>query len=67
MIITEGKTDIIYIKAALKKLYKYYPELITLNEDGKYQYKISFLKKSKRLDYFLNIKKDVVDTLKNIY
>lgn len=67
LIITEGKTDIIYIKAALKKLYKYYPELITLNEDGKYQYKISFLKKSKRLDYFLNIKKDGADTLKNIY
>lgn len=67
LIITEGKTDVIYIKAALKNLYKEYPELVTRNEKGEYQYKFSFLKKSKRLDYFLNIKKDGADTLKNIY
>ncbi|WP_181876391.1 hypothetical protein [Staphylococcus aureus] len=28
LILTEGKTDILYIKAALKKYYKAYPELI---------------------------------------
>lgn len=29
LIVTEGKTDVIYLKAALKKMYRDYPELVT--------------------------------------
>lgn len=66
LIITEGKTDIIYLKAALKKMWKEYPEFIAKNEKGQFEYKISFLKRSKRIEYFLNIKTDGADTLNNI-
>lgn len=67
LIITEGKTDIRYLKAALKKLYLEYPNLITKNKRGNFSFKISFLKKTKRLTYFLNICSDGADTMKNIY
>ena len=66
LIITEGKTDIIYLKVALKKMWKEYPEFIAKNEKGQFEYKISFLKRSKRIEYFLNIKTDGADTLNNI-
>lgn len=46
MIITEGKTDILYLKSAMRKYYKDYPELIE-NKDGKYEYKVMFLKRRK--------------------
>ena len=48
LVVTEGKTDIIYIKCALKKLYKDYPYLIEKKSDGKFEFKVSFLKRSKR-------------------
>lgn len=67
LIVTEGKTDVVYIKAALKKMWMGYPELISKDSHGKVDYKISFLKRSKRLSYFLNIKKDGADTMNNIY
>lgn len=51
----------------MKKLYKNYPKLVNKNESGQFEYKISFLKRTKRLEYFLNIKKDGADTMKNIY
>ena len=66
LIITEGKTDIIYIKAALKKMWKDYPELINKDGQGQFEYKVAFLKRSKRIEYFLNIKEDGADTLNNI-
>lgn len=66
LIITEGKTDILYLKAALKKSYSKYPQLITKNGD-KFEYNISFLPRTKRLEYFLNIQQDGADTMKNIY
>lgn len=66
LIVTEGKTDINYIKAALKKLYKSYPELIEKRNE-QYFYKISFLNKTNRLKYFLAIFQDGADTMKNIY
>ena len=31
LIVTEGKTDVIYLKAALKKMWKDYPELVSKN------------------------------------
>lgn len=66
IIITEGKTDINYFKAALKNLYKDYPTLIEKKGD-QYFYKISFLKRSKRLKYFFNLPLDGADAMKNLY
>ena len=64
--ITEGKTDVIYLKAALKNMWKDYPDFITKKDNGQFEYKIAFLKRSKRIEYFLNIKLDGADTLNNI-
>ena len=49
LIVTEGKTDVIYLKAALKKMYRDYPELVTRDDKGGFHYNLSFLKKSMRL------------------
>lgn len=65
LIVTEGKTDIRYIKAALKACYQSYPRLIT-KKDGKFNFHISFLKKTKRLRFFLAIHLDGADTMNNI-
>ncbi len=67
LIITEGKTDISYIKSALKKMYKYYPNLISKNSNGSFKFKVSFLRRTKRLKHFLNITEDGADMMKNIY
>ena len=66
IIINEGKTDPIYIKAALKSLYEYYPKLVE-KKDGEFHYKVSFLKRTKRMRYFFNIQSEGADTLLNIY
>lgn len=66
LVITEGKTDVLYIKAALKKYHKDYPMLIEKKGDI-FQYKISFLNRKKRERYFLGISMDGADTIKNIY
>ena len=66
LIVTEGKTDISYLKAALKKYYKEYPQLITKKGDT-FVFNISFLRRTKRLEYFLGIQQDGADTMKNIY
>lgn len=67
IIVTEGKTDIAYLKAALKNLYNEYPNLITKNSDGSFEFKVSFLNKTKRLAYFLGIFQDGGSALNNIY
>jgi len=67
VIVTEGKTDIAYLKAALKNLYHDYPNLITKNSDGSFEFKVSFLNKTKRLAYFLGIFQDGGSALNNIY
>ncbi|MBJ8205520.1 RNA-directed DNA polymerase [Bacillus cereus] len=67
LIVTEGKTDVIYLKSALKSLYKEYPNLITKHTDGRFEFKVSFLKKTKRLGYFLGIYQDGGSALNNIY
>lgn len=66
LIVVEGKTDIVYIKAALKKHYNDYPSLIQKNGD-RYEYKISFLTRTPRMGFFLNISSGGADTMKNIY
>ncbi|WP_249316573.1 retron Ec67 family RNA-directed DNA polymerase/endonuclease [Bacillus sp. FJAT-50079] len=67
IIVTEGKTDIAYLKASLKNLYNEYPNLITKNIDGSFEFKVSFLNKTKRLAYFLGIFQDGGSGLNNIY
>lgn len=66
LIVTEGKTDIVYLRAALKKYYKEYPELIKKQDDN-FEFQVTFLRRSSRLKYFLGIQKDGADTMKNIY
>lgn len=67
VIITEGKTDIKYLKAALKNLYENYPNLIEKKKDGKFEFKVSFLVRSKRLKYFFGMSQDGGDAMKNLY
>ena len=43
IILTEGKTDVSYIKLALKKYAANYPQLISLQGHNKFNYSISFL------------------------
>lgn len=66
LIVTEGKTDIAYLKSALKNLYNEYPDLIVKKNDREFEFKVSFLRRTKRLRYFLNIVLDGADTMKNI-
>ncbi len=49
LIICEGKTDIIYLKCALKKLKNEYGEFIQKKDDGGVDFKIGFLNMSKSL------------------
>lgn len=65
-IITEGKTDSHYLKAALKNLYKEYPTLIEKVSDNKFNFKIHFFNRTPRIDYFLGIRIDGGDSMKNI-
>ncbi|AQY51614.1 DNA polymerase [Listeria weihenstephanensis] len=65
-IVTEGKTDIRYLKAALKSLYKDYPEMIE-KKGTKYIFKVSFFKRSKRFRYFFNFSLDGADSMKNLH
>lgn len=67
LIVTEGKTDIVYLKAALKSFYVEYPSLIEKKADGNFNFKITFLRKSKRLNYFFGVGMDGADAMKNIY
>lgn len=67
ILVTEGKTDIVYIKSALKNLHTKYPNLIYKKTDGTFEFKISFLRRTKRLSYFLNFVQDGADSMKNLY
>jgi hypothetical protein len=70
VIITEGFTDINYLKAALKKYADKYPRLVTkIEKDGKarFDYHISFLRRTNRLNYFFRLSKDGACDFRNIY
>ena len=67
VIVTEGKTDIRYIKAALKSLYTKYPRLIQKNMEGNFIYNFSFFKRTKRWKYFFGISLDGADAMKILY
>lgn len=66
IIVTEGKTDVVYLKSALKNLSNNYSNLVS-HDDSHYDFHISFLNRSKRLRYFFGISQDGADTIKNIY
>ena len=67
LLVTEGQTDITYLKAALKNLYLEYPSLISKKEDGTFEFKISFLNRTDRLSYFLGFSKDGADAMGCLY
>lgn len=67
LLITEGKTDVLYIKAALKGLYKEYPKLITKDTNGKFHYHISFFSRSRHWKYFFGMSLDGADAMKSLY
>lgn len=65
-IITEGKTDAVHIKVALMKYHANYPNLIE-EVDGKFKFKVYFLRKTSRLEYFFGISKTGADSIQNIW
>ncbi|MEY8700420.1 retron Ec67 family RNA-directed DNA polymerase/endonuclease [Streptococcus ferus] len=70
VLITEGKTDIRYIRAALKKLHDKYSGLITLEEGGKAKYKLTFFKKSDITEQYLGLNKhggSIFEKVWNLY
>ena len=67
LLITKGKTDILYLKAALKALDGQYKNLYDGSLDKKNRFKIRFLKRTNRMCYFFGLNKDGADTLKQFY
>lgn len=67
LVVTEGKTDIRYIKAALKSLYLQYPRLIEKDAEGNFIYKFSFFRRTKRWKYFFGICLDGADAMRILY
>lgn len=67
LIVTEGKTDIIYMRSALRNLYEKYPRLITRNTKSDFMFRIAFLGKTKNIENFLGIQQDGADTMQVIY
>ena len=65
VILTEGKTDITYLKAALKSMYKDYPNLIE-KTDGEFKFSVEFIKRSRRFNYFFGYFEGA-NGMKNIY
>lgn len=66
VIITEGKTDPLYLKAALMSLYKDYPDLIEKYED-KFIFKFNFFKKQKNFQYFFHFAFHGGDAMQKVY
>lgn len=48
-------------------MYAAYPNLISRDKNGKFEFKISFFNRSKKVQYFLGVPRDGGDGLKNIY
>lgn len=67
IIVTEGKTDIIYLKAALMNRCEEYPTLVQRCSDGTFEFKVAFLRRSKRLWYFFDLCIDGADSLSKIF
>lgn len=67
LIVTEGKTDVRYLKAALKNLYSQYPRLIQRDASGHFTFQFSFFRRTKRWKYFFGISLDGADAMKIMY
>lgn len=67
LIITEGKTDIRYLKAALMKFHAKYPALIQKDKNGHFVFSVKFFQRSKRWRYFFGISLDGGDVMKGLY
>lgn len=68
LVVTEGQTDIMYIKAALKKLIDKYRGIISYNEStANYNYKFSFLNKTKNKEYLMYLNKEGAGIFKHIF
>lgn len=67
VLVTEGKTDPLYIKAALKSLYESYPKLVIKDENGTFKYRIKFLSRSRHWKYFFGVSQDGADAMKTLY
>lgn len=65
VIITEGKTDVTYLKASIKNLYKQYPSLVTRDINGFYDFHVSFFNLSNKVRYFYSINEGA-DSFKKI-
>lgn len=66
VILTEGKTDIRYIKAALKNMHQRYPELIKKTDAG-FEFKVLFFNRTKRFSNLFNIGIDGADEWLKLY
>lgn len=67
LIITEGKTDVVYIKSALKNLHNKYPNLVSKDSDNSFKFSVSFLNRTERLLYLFGLSLDGADILKTIF
>ena len=67
LIITEGRTDVIHLKSALKNLHKDFPSLIQKKDDGSFIFKIRFLNRSARMKKYFGLEEDGADSIKNVY
>lgn len=67
LIVTEGKTDVLYLKAALQNLYASYPEFIEKNDKGQFYYKIAFFNRTDKWERLFKFVKDGADSIKSLY
>lgn len=62
VLLTEGKTDALYIKAALMNLCERYPNLIERIKGNDFAFHVKFIKRSERMQRFFKIPKDGGDS-----
>lgn len=67
LILTEGKTDIIYLSCALMKYWNRYPTLIERLPDGSYRFKVAFFHRTRTIQKLFGIVPGGADTVKNFY
>lgn len=55
VVLTEGKTDALYLKAALKNLHNDFPSMIQKRTEGDFEYKIKFFKRNAKTRKYLDV------------
>lgn len=66
IIITEGETDVLYMKAAIKNLRHEFPNLCSV-EKGKFKYRVTFINRDKKMKYFFKLHNTGADPLSSFY